>query len=110
MEKDFDLGNIGKKMPYRVPDGFFLELERRILAEAGPGRMPVCKKPRQHYGKIFASAVMAAAAALVLFAVLELRSGENGIREIDKAFAGLDTEDQEYLLGIYENEIYYYYR
>lgn len=34
MEKKFDFNSVGKRMPYRVPDGFFAEMERKGLDRA----------------------------------------------------------------------------
>ena len=31
MDKDFDFDNIGKRTPYRTPDNFFEETQRKIL-------------------------------------------------------------------------------
>ena len=30
MKKDFDFDDIGKKTPYRVPEGFFDEMQREV--------------------------------------------------------------------------------
>lgn len=35
MEKNFDFNKIGKRMPYTVPEGFFDEMERDIMQQAG---------------------------------------------------------------------------
>ena len=32
MEHQFDFDNIGKRMPYSVPEGFFDDMERKRLA------------------------------------------------------------------------------
>ncbi|MCS3018606.1 hypothetical protein NXU95_21775 [Phocaeicola vulgatus] len=31
MEKEFDFKNIGKRMPYRTPDGFFGKMQKQVL-------------------------------------------------------------------------------
>ena len=31
MEKKFDFKNIGKRMPYRTPDGFFGKMQKQVL-------------------------------------------------------------------------------
>lgn len=33
MEKDFDFRQIGKRMPYKTPEGFFDEMETNIWKE-----------------------------------------------------------------------------
>lgn len=42
MEKDFDFKDIGKRMPYKVPDAYFDELEQTITKRTGAG------KPHKH--------------------------------------------------------------
>ena len=37
MKQTFDFKQIGKRMPYRVPNGFFQEMERNVL-EAATGK------------------------------------------------------------------------
>ena len=36
MEKEFDFKNIGKRMPYRTPDGFFGKMQKQPVAEELP--------------------------------------------------------------------------
>ena len=58
MEQDFDFKGIGKKMPYRVPEGFFDEMEEKMVHQA------VSEKPKSHpfpFRKVFASVLSAAA-------------------------------------------------
>lgn len=35
MEKDFDFKDIGKRMPYRTPEGFFERMQDRVEEQAG---------------------------------------------------------------------------
>lgn len=35
MEKEFDFKELGKRMPYRVPDAYFKESEQKITARTG---------------------------------------------------------------------------
>ncbi|MDR0938688.1 MAG: hypothetical protein LBN29_04930 [Mediterranea sp.] len=35
MRTEFDFDEIGKRTPYRTPDGFFDEARRRVMAEVG---------------------------------------------------------------------------
>ena len=32
MKKDFDFDDIGKRTPYRTPDGFFEDVQRKVMA------------------------------------------------------------------------------
>ena len=42
MEKEFDFKDIGKRMPYKVPDAYFKELEETITTRTD------IRKPRKH--------------------------------------------------------------
>ena len=44
MDKDFDFDNIGKRTPYRTPDNFFEETQRKILERTVDEQR---NKPRQ---------------------------------------------------------------
>ena len=35
MKKDFDFDDIGKRTPYRTPDGFFEDVQRKVMERAG---------------------------------------------------------------------------
>lgn len=56
MEKEFDFKDMGKRMPYKVPDAYFKELEETITTRTG-GR-----KPRKQRLWIYVSTLVAAAA------------------------------------------------
>ena len=34
MKKDFDFDDIGKRTPYRTPDGFFEDVQRKVMERA----------------------------------------------------------------------------
>lgn len=57
MTKQFDFDQIGKKVPYRVPEGFFEEMQREVLARTVPPRR------RRPYWRIV-SALLGAAAVV----------------------------------------------
>ena len=49
MKKDFDFDDIGKRTPYRTPDGFFEDVQQKVMERAGVkqhssrmGRISVC--------------------------------------------------------------------
>ena len=47
MEKEFDFKNIGKRMPYRTPDGFFGKMQKQVLERTQADRFN-----RQHIIKL----------------------------------------------------------
>lgn len=62
--KKFDFDNVGKRMPYNVPDGFFDEARKRACAITGDGRQ--ARKPQV----LRRAAAIAAAAAVIIGAAV----------------------------------------
>ena len=46
MDKQFNFEQVGKRMPYNVPDGFFDQLEQNVMAEVMADNTAT-DKPRQ---------------------------------------------------------------
>lgn len=78
--KDFDFDNIGKRMPYHVPEGFFDEAKRRAITvcdeNAVAGRTVILRRT---------AAIISAAAVLVGAAIV-------GIRLLDARHTAVDPE------------------
>jgi hypothetical protein len=70
MRKEFDFNEIGKKTPYRVPDSFFEEMQRKVVEEA---RKQSSRKRRM---KVAMFTVLAAAAVAVGVIFLPARREE----------------------------------
>lgn len=102
MDKDFNLEDVGKRMPYTVPDNFFDQLESNVMAEV--------KAPRKaNVVKVAFRTLLAAAAAVTLFLVISRNHPENAASEdllayVEQAYSDLDVEDQEFLMEIYEED------
>ena len=79
MKKEFDFDDIGKKTPYRVPEGFFDEMQRNVRKHT------YGSKPAGHRLWITVSAGIAIAAALVgfLFMPSLFREGDRGGQMLD---------------------------
>ena len=60
MEKEFDFKNIGKRMPYRTPDGFFGKMQKQVLERTQAERFN-----RQHRIKLIIGATLAIAAVML---------------------------------------------
>ena len=56
MKKDFDFDNIGKRTPYTTPDGFFEDVQRKVMERTG------VKQQRKSHMKLIISTVVAIAA------------------------------------------------
>ena len=112
MEQNYDFNSIGKKMPYTVPDNFFDKLEEDVMNEVAS--QPVKeKKPKAL--RIAIRTLLAVAACLALFLIVKkaLPQGEESIADdftsVELAFNNLSTEDQDYLLEVYQEEEYLMY-
>lgn len=112
MDKKYDLESIGKRLPYKIPDNLFNDMESNVMSELKriPAENTVPKGGFGHAGKriAIACAAFAMAASLALFLIFN--SGENGgitgITDVEEAFARLDEADREYLIDIYENDLF----
>ena len=108
MEQNYDFNSVGKKMPYTVPDGFFDQLEEQVMNEvkAEPAKE---KKPMKAV-RIAIRTLLAVAACVALFLVVKkaLPQGDDTITDdftsVELAFNNLSTEDQDYLLEVYQEE------
>lgn len=109
MEKKFDLDKIGKRMPYNVPDGFFDTIEVNILKETTEKER---QKPNRRRARLIAIRAFIAVAACVAFlfvfnTYLKTSVTDNvEMSDIDYAFSNLSTDDQAYLVDMYQNDIF----
>ena len=105
--KQFDFEQVGKRMPYNVPDGFFDKLEADVMPEVN--ETAVLPNKRKNVLRIALRAAMAVAASVVVFFVVKAMLPKNeatGFEAVELAFNNLSTEDQEYLLLVYEQDLF----
>ena len=128
----FDFKQVGKRMPYTTPDGFFKDMEKNIL-EAGkddtpqavkiqPQSVKVQPKKRPVFKMIWAAAIAVAASVAVLL-VLNIdfsaadsslasshssqpSQAKSDLEQVDQAFAQLSEADQAYLLDVYQEDVF----
>ena len=97
MDKQFDFEQVGKRMPYNVPDGFFDQLEQNVMAKTNP-----------YSGRGWGWGSFAAAAAIALFLVftkgMPNDTTEDSFANVELAYNNLSTEDQEFLMEVYEED------
>ena len=113
MDKTFDFEQVGKRMPYNVPDGFFDQLEQNVMAEVKPDDT-VTEKPKvkARTVKMTFRILLAAAAAVALFFVVTKNLPNDNSQAIDTfefvelAYNNLSTEDQEFLMEVYEEDVF----
>lgn len=113
MEKNFDFNEVGKRMPYTVPDGFFDQLEENVLESLKadqPSSSAATNAPSPWKRKV-SYLLLAAAAAAALFLVMEATLFKSEpmtdcFESVEQAFNGLSIDDQDYLLAVYEEDLF----
>ena len=110
MDKTFDFEQVGTRMPYNVPDGFFDQLEQNVMAEVQLDNAAT-EKPKQKARtvKMATRTILAAAAAVALFFVVTKNLSNDDTQadtfaKVELAYNNLSTEDQEFLMEVYEED------
>ena len=118
MKQTFDFKQIGKQMPYRVPDGFFQEMERNVLdavAEKATERKPAMpeRKPLQAKRFVFtrlAKYAAAVAASVVVLLAVNVKffhtAAPADMQDVEAAFNQLSLSDQECLVELYQEDVF----
>ena len=116
--RKFDFDQVGKRMPYSTPEGFFKEMEANILEQVKddkqvPVRRQLKKRPLM---KVIWAAAMAVAASVAVLLVLNIdfmaphsslpSQADNEMQAVDQAFAQLSSADQAYLLNVYQEDVF----
>ena len=110
MEENNEFISVGKKMPYTVPDGFFDQLEEQVMNEVKAEPAKEKKSGKAKTIRIAIRTLLAVAACIALFLVVKkaLPQGDDTITDdftsVELAFNNLSTEDQDYLLEVYQEE------
>lgn len=115
---------LNKRLPYSVPDGFFDVMEDNVMAkikaDAGINvggdkadtqmRDKQYRKTTTHTRTISLSILAMAASLLLLFTIFsqstKTAQQTNGMESIDKAFSQLSTDDQAFLMEIYDDDMF----
>lgn len=117
---------LNKRLPYSVPDGFFDVMEANVMAkikadaEAGTSvgddkadtqmRDKQYCKTTTHTRTISLSLLAMAASLLLLFTILSKNTKTaqqtNDLESIDKAFSQLSTDDQTFLMEVYDDDMF----
>lgn len=128
----FDFKQVGKRMPYTTPDGFFKDMEKNILeavkddtpqaVKIQPQSVKVQPKKRPVFKMIWAAAIAVAASVAVLL-VLNIdfsaadsslasshssqpSQAKSDLEQVDQAFAQLSEADKAYLLDVYQEDVF----
>lgn len=118
MNKDFDWNEIGKRTPFRTPEGFFDRIQAETLKRVAEEK----RKKKLYRLKWGISVTLAVAAMLVGFIFFPLSSSESSeqsssidwVAQTDKEadvldlyIQGLSDEELEEWIEFSENDIYY---
>lgn len=109
MRQRIKLDNIGKRLPYTVPDNFFSKVEECIIKRYREDKA-VNADERVFRGKLYLKTVVSVAAAILVFAFIELHIYNKKNMEyskIENAFCSLDNDDQRFLLEVYNEDIFF---
>ena len=117
---------LNKRLPYSVPDGFFDVMEANVMAkikadaEAGTSvgddkadtqmRDKQYRKTMRRTRTISLSLLAMAASLLLLFTIFpkstKTAQQTNDMESIDKAFSQLSTDDQTFLMEVYDDDMF----
>ncbi len=118
MKQTFDFKQIGKRMPYRVPNGFFQEMERNVLdavAEKATEHKSAMaeRKPLQAKRFVFtrlAKYAVAVAASVVVLLAVNVKffyvAAPTDMQDVEAAFDQLSLSDQECLVELYQEDVF----
>ena len=114
---------LNKRLPYSVPDGFFDVMEANVMAKikadaginVGGDKADTQMRDKQYrktttHTRTISLRILAMAASLMLLFTIFSQSTKtaqqtNGMESIDKAFSQLNTDDQAFLMEIYDDDM-----
>ena len=115
MKDTFDFDKIGKRMPYRTPDGFFDKMEEdvvsRLKEQDSFSKAKITTKKPVHSYNIVRSLVSVAAVAIIALVMGNLLKDKTsstavGTADVIQAFNQLDDADQLELLSAYQSDVF----
>ena len=120
MNNRFDLDNANKRMPYTTSsDDFFDKLEENIWKEVKGDYLgintektvscenSVHRKPSKLRIVMRSAIAVAASVALVFFVNMNMsKQSTASLDDIDQAFSQLSSDDQTYLLNVYQDDVF----
>ncbi len=102
MDKKFNIPGIGKRMPYKAPDGVFDDIESNVLSATG------CTRRLSGRLRTFSMtlAVAASLALVVIFAWHKYSTAADSFASVQQAFERLDDSDRTFLSEIYDEDTF----
>lgn len=108
MQQDFNFDKIGKKMPYKVPEGFFSDLESSLNGLAAVSTAHVNKPAAWLWAvrtALTAAAVVAIIFSLTIMFPKNRNISSNESISVEQAFSNLSTSDQDYIIDTFRNDM-----
>ena len=102
MNHKFDFDQVGRRMPYTVPDGAFAAMEAEVMNRVH--RQQSVRRRMWWY-----SAAAAAVVAVIAIGAVLLRPApqpEASFESVLAAYQNLSTDDQDYLAQYYDNDLF----
>ena len=104
MKKDFNIDDKTKELPYSVPNGFFDRLEDDIWSEVS--KHPIKINKILPYKRVILKSIASIAAVVLIFLILNINfNRSNQFSDIITAYDNLSSQDKEFLMTIYEDDI-----
>ena len=102
-EKTFDFNQVGKRLPYTIPDGFFEQMEETVKQELLPQ-----DRKRHVMAAVIRRCVAVAAVAALIFAIgpSVLKPNKVEMEDVEAAFLQLDDGDRQLLLSNYQSDYF----
>lgn len=107
MKDEFDFNRIGKRMPYTAPEGFSDDIEKNVWATIKDEVTP--SKPKWNYRlwySISGGLVAASVALLLVFNIMPGHQKTDDFEMFEQAFSNLSNADQNYLLTVYQDDLF----
>ncbi len=104
----FNFEHVGRRMPYKVPDGFFDQLVEQTIEKASAIQQKKRISPLRRYARALYTVATAAVLAAMIFSISALRPHPTATpREttIEEAFSNLSAADQDYILDTFMNDM-----
>jgi len=108
MSNDFDFNSIGKRLPYTTPDNYLDDIETQVLATIQADPTPANQQQQRHrHLYLWGSGLIAASVALLLvFKVIPYYQQKASFDAVEQAFANLSDTDQDYLIEVYQDDLF----
>lgn len=106
MKRDFNFDHIGKRLPYTAPDGFLDDMENNVWETVRQEML--LSKPKRHFLFWYSLTGGLVAASIALFVVCNLlpNDSRSNFEDVEKAFANLSSNDQDYLFATYQDDLF----